>query len=123
MIQSFHNNMMMNLKGTVQFDSNLSEPFNIRSGVKQGYVLAPTLFGIFFAMLLKHAFGTSSERVYLLTRSDGKLFNLADSAQTKVRRVVIRDMLFADDAAVVSHTHKNCRRSLPHFPRFAKTLG
>ena len=103
MIESFHTNM----KGTVQFNGNTSDPFSIRSGVKQGCVLAPTLFGIFFAMLLKHAFGTSTEGIYLRTRSDGRLFNLARlRAKTKVREALIRDMLFADDAAVVTHTQQ-----------------
>ena len=73
LIESFHTNM----KGVVQYDGNVSEPFDIRSGVKQGCVLAPTLFGIFFAVLLRHAFGTAKEGVYLHTRSDGRLFNLA----------------------------------------------
>ena len=40
LIESFHSNM----KGTVQFNSSFSEPFDIRNGVKQGCVLAPTLF-------------------------------------------------------------------------------
>ena len=42
-VKSFHDNM----KGTVLFDGNTSDPFNIPRGVKQGCVLAPTLFGIF----------------------------------------------------------------------------
>ena len=37
---------------------------------------APTLFGIFFVTLLKHAFGESTEGIYLRTRSDGNLFKL-----------------------------------------------
>ena len=41
--KSFHDNM----KGTVLYDGATSDPFNILSGVKQGCVLAPTLFGIF----------------------------------------------------------------------------
>ena len=45
LIESFHTNM----QGIVQFNGSTSEPFNISSGVKQGCVLAPTLFGIFFA--------------------------------------------------------------------------
>ena len=86
LIESFHSNM----QGTVQFNGSTSEPFNICSGVKQGCVLAPTLFGIFFAMLLKHAFGTSREGIYLGTRSDGRLFNLARlRAKTKVREALI----------------------------------
>ena len=51
-VKSFHDDM----KGTVLYDGITSDPFNILSGVKQGCVLAPTLFGIFFATLLKHAF-------------------------------------------------------------------
>ena len=56
MIESFHTDT----KGTVQFNGSPSEPFEIRSGVKQGCVLAPTLFGIFFDLLLKHAFDTTT---------------------------------------------------------------
>ena len=103
MIESFHTDM----KGAVQFNGSTSEPFSILSGVKQGCVLAPTLFGIFFALLLKHAFGSTTEGIYLRTRSDGRLFNLARlRAKTKVRKVLIRDMLFADDAAVATHTQR-----------------
>ena len=40
------------------------EAFDIpRNGVKQGCILAPTLFGIFFAMMLTHAFGTATEGI------------------------------------------------------------
>ena len=73
LIKSFHDNM----KGTVQFNGSCSECFDIRSGVKQGCVLAPTLFGIFFALLLRHAFGNTTEGIYLYNRSDGRIFNLA----------------------------------------------
>ena len=67
-VKSFHDNM----KGTVLYDGATSDPFNILSGMKQCCVLTPTLFGIFFATLLKHAFGKSTEGIYLRTRSDGK---------------------------------------------------
>ena len=63
LIESFHSNM----KGTVQFNGNLSKPFDMHSGVKQGCVLTPTLFGIFFTLLLRHAFGTAQEGIYLWT--------------------------------------------------------
>ena len=58
------------MKGFVQFDGMVSDAFDITSGVKQGCVLAPTLFGIFFSVMLRHAFGGSSEGIYLHTRSD-----------------------------------------------------
>ena len=53
----FHKNM----KSTVMYDGSCSEPFSITSGVKQGCVLAQTLFGIFFSMLLKYAFDSSED--------------------------------------------------------------
>ena len=120
MIESFHTDM----KGTVQFNSSTSEPFSILSGVKQGCVLAPTLFGIFFALLLKHAFGSTTEGIYLGTRSDGRLFNLARlRAKTKVREVLIRDMLFADDAAVATHTQRELQSPMDRFSQAYKDFG
>ena len=119
-IKSFHDDM----KGTVQFNGDNSEPFSICSGVKQGCVLAPTLFGIFFAMVLKHAFGTSTEGIYLKTRSDGKLFNLARlKAKSKVRQILIRDMLFADDAAVASHSQQELQSLMDSFSKACKDFG
>ena len=86
------------MQGTVQFKGSTSEPFNISCRVKRGCVLAPTLFGIFFALLLKQVFGISREGIYLHTRSDGRLFNLAClRARTKIREAIIRDMMFADN--------------------------
>ena len=60
-IRSFRDDM----KGTVVFDGSTSDTFDIRSGMKQGCVLAPTLFGIFFVVMLKHAFGCATEGIYL----------------------------------------------------------
>ena len=112
MIESFHTNM----KGTVQFNDSSSGPFGIHSGVKQGCVLAPTLFGIFFALPLRHAFGSASEGICLGPGSDGRLFNLGRlRAKTKVRETLIRDMLFADDAAVTTHTQQELQALMDRF--------
>ena len=118
MIEYFHTDT----KGTVQFNDSSSEPFEIRGGVKEGCVLAPTLFGIFFGMLLKHAFDTTTEGIYLRTRSDGRLFNLARlRANTKVRKVLIRDMMFAD--AVVTHTQEELQSLINCFSHASKHFG
>ena len=37
----------------IRLEGDLSKPFPISNGVKQGCVLAPTLFSIFFNMMLK----------------------------------------------------------------------
>ena len=120
MIVSFHTDM----RGTVMFDGTTSDSFPIKSGVKQGCVLAPTLFGIFFSVLLSHAFDSSDDGIFIRTRSDGKLFNLARlRAKTKVRSVLLREMLFADDAALVTHSEAALQRLSNRFADACKQFG
>ena len=122
MIKSFHTNM----KGTVQLSGSSSRPFDIRSGIKQGCVLAPTLFGIFFALLLRHSFsfGTASDGICLRTRLDGRLFNLGRlRAKKKVCEDLIRDMLFADDAAVTTNTKQEMQAPMDCFSQACKDFG
>ncbi len=79
---------------TVSFNGSMSQPFEIRSRVKQGCVLAPTLYGIFFSLLLTYAFQASTDGIYIHTRYDGKLFNLVRlKAKTKITRVLIWELL------------------------------
>ena len=74
--------------------------------------------------LLKHVFGTSTEGVYLHTRSDGHLFNLDRlRAKTKVRVTLIRDMLFADDGAVTSITEQQLQCLMDRFSQACKDFG
>ena len=90
--------------------------------MKQGCVLAPTLSGIFFAVMVKHAFGTATEGVCLQTRSNGKLFNLFRlRAKTKVHLKCMQDFLFADDASVIAHSAEDVQQ-LIDLVRPAKTL-
>lgn len=111
-IKSFHDGS----QGTVQYDGNRSEAFNINSGVKQGRVLASTLFNIFFSVLLNHAFKSSEEGILIRSCSDGKLFNPARlRAKTKVRKIAIRDLLFADDVALIAHSAEKHQLLLNQF--------
>ena len=120
MIESFHTDT----KGTLQFNDSFSDPFEIRSGVKQGCVLAPMLFVTVFGLLLKHVLDATTEGIYFRTRSDDRLFNLARlRAKTKVRKDLIRDMLFADDAAVATHTQEELQSLTDCFPHACKHFG
>ncbi|XP_067902230.1 transmembrane protein 138 isoform X1 [Heterodontus francisci] len=119
-VTSFHDNM----KGTIQHSGASSDPFPILSGVKQGCVLAPTLFGIFFSLLLSHAFKSSEEGIFLHTRSDGRLFNLARlRVKTKVRKVLIRKLLFAGNAALTSHMEECLQRLIDRFAAANNEFG
>ena len=71
-IKQLHDGMM----GRVCADGKESDGFEVTAGVKQGCVIEPSLFNLFFAVLLKEPFPTeslnksnkrpSSERCYLL---------------------------------------------------------
>ena len=67
------------MRGKIQYDGDISDSFSVNRGVKQGCVLAPTLFGIYFAYVFRVAFANVSNKagVSLLTRDDGNFFSLS----------------------------------------------
>ena len=114
-LMGFHDDMQV----TVQFNGSKSEKFPIHCGVKQGCVLAPTLFGILFLALLHRAFPDLSG-ILLHTRSSGKLFNLS---LQPVRRVLIRELLYADDAAIVAHSETELQSLCSSFAKACSEFG
>jgi hypothetical protein len=82
------------------------------------------LFGIFFAVMLNYAFGSTTEGVLLSTRSDGNLFNLSRlKAKSKVHSKCLRDFLFADDAALVSNTESGLQLLVEKFNNACNEFG
>ena len=120
MITSFHEGM----QGTVQYDGSSSDPFPVRNGVKEGCVLAPTLFDIFFSLLLSYTFSQSEDAVYLCTWSDRSLFSLTHLwAKTKVWRVLIRKLLFVDAASLTAHTEEALQWLISCFTYACREFG
>ncbi len=120
LIRSFHDGMT----ARVQESGVLSEPFPVTNGTKQGCVLAPTLFAIVFSALLLEAFRDMDKGVYLQFRTDGGLFNLRRlKARTKVMEMLIRDLLFADDCALVAHTLEDIQSMMDCFAAAARRFG
>ena len=72
LIRQFYDDMT----GQVLSDVEASELFSISNGVKQGCVLAPVLFNLFFTFVLNHAIRDLEQGVYLRYRLDGLLFDL-----------------------------------------------
>ena len=98
-IRSFHEGMM----ARVIEHGAASDPFPVSNGVKQGCVLAPTLFSLLFATMLFAALSKTSSGINVRYRCDGRFFDLRRlKAKTKVLEALVRDFLFADDCALVA---------------------
>ena len=94
MVRQFHGGM----QARVQNDGKFSEPFEVTNGVKQGCVMAPTLFSMMFSAMLMDAFQDSDTGFPIRYRFDGNIFNLRRlQAKTKVQTVVLDELLYADD--------------------------
>ena len=52
-------------QGQVKHNGSLSGSFPISNDVKQGYVLAPTLFSIFFSIMLREAKKDLPDGIYI----------------------------------------------------------
>ena len=96
MIRQFHDGML----ARVQNDGEFSDPFPVTNGVKQGCVLASTLFSMMFSAMLTDAFQDGDNGIPMRYRFDGKLFNSGRlQAKFKVQTEVLDEFLFADDMA------------------------
>ena len=113
------------MAGSVSVGETITDPFEISHGLKQGCVLAPTLFTLFLGAVLYAASEHLSMGVFIRTRTDGQLFNLPRlRANTKTRgELCIRELLFADDAAIVAHTLEDIKEICKHFEQAATLFG
>ncbi|XP_016345583.1 uncharacterized protein LOC107691490, partial [Sinocyclocheilus anshuiensis] len=120
MVRQFHDGMT----ARVLDDGKASEAFPVTNGVKQGCVLAPTLFSMMFSAMLSDAFQNSSLGVSLRYRTDGKMFNLRRlQAVTKIKETVLRDLLFADDCALNAGSEQEMQASTDKFTAACDNFG
>lgn len=70
---------------------SVSESFRVEAVLKQGCIIAPTLFSIFIAVILLG--NELLQGVHLVYRTDGKLFNLNKfKAKSKIRYTIIMEL-------------------------------
>ena len=94
----------------------VSDTFAITNGVKQGCVLAPTLFSIFLLAMLRETFKDKTDGIYIQSRQNADLFTIAHfRAKTKNTNILVRELLFADDSALIAHSAEEIQRIVDAF--------
>ena len=108
----------------VQDNGETSEAFPVTNGVKQGCVLAPTLFSIMFSAMLSDAFRDANLGISLTYRTDGSIFNIRRlQAKTKVSETTINELLFADDCALNANSETSMQESVDKFANACDNFG
>ena len=102
----------------------LTDPFKVETGVKQGDLLAPTLFSGFFSIMVNDAFRDCNQGIYIRYRSSGKLSNIRRfAAQTKVLLALVCDLLYADDCDLVAHTESDMQCFMDRLSEACRAFG
>ncbi|KAL6464878.1 hypothetical protein MHYP_G00271950 [Metynnis hypsauchen] len=121
-LHQFHDGMTSRVK----IGGQESAPFLVRTGVRQGCVLAPLLFNIFLICVtqLLHKEIENNSGVTVAYRLDGNLFNIRRlQATTKLHRVRVLELQYADDCALVSHTPQDLQIVLDAAVRAYSRVG
>nr|VZI48221.1 unnamed protein product [Spirometra erinaceieuropaei] len=97
MVRQLHNGMM----ARVTDNGAVSEAFAVTNGVKQGCVLAPTLFSLMFPAMLMDAYRDERPGIRIAYRTDGHLLNQRRMHfQSRVSTATVHELLFADDCTL-----------------------
>jgi hypothetical protein len=115
-IRAFHDGMqaVVRLEGGA-----LSKPFDVSGGLRQGCVLAPVMFNIFFAVVLQVAVSrfdadVIKDHIDIKCRMDDS-DPLDSSTRTKALKTFISklwSMLYADDAGIASRTQESLSKMM-----------
>ena len=97
----------------MQNDGEFSEPFEVTNGVKQGCVMAPTLFSMMFSGMLMDAFQDSDSGFPIRHHFDGNIFNLRRlQARTKVQTDVLDELLKEEDIDKNANSEPKMQRAM-----------
>ena len=120
MLKQLHHDM----KARVNVNGSLSESIPVDNSVKQGDIPAPTLFSIYFAVILSYAFHDCDIGVFIRFRTSGKVFNLRRfNTKSKTFQSLVQELLFADDADLVAQTEEDLQLAMDIFSRPCLAFG
>ena len=116
--------MQKDMKASVSLKGELSKPFDVQNGVKQGCVLAPTLFSLFLSKVLDYAFAGCDKGITIQSRLGANLFNANQfKSTTRTKPILVRELMFADDTAFVAHSHEDMQEIVTRVASAEKAFG
>ncbi|BHF71809.1 hypothetical protein SprV_0401486900 [Sparganum proliferum] len=106
-------------------NGTVSEAFAVTNGVKQGCVLAPTLFSLMFSAMLMDAYRDERRpEIRIAYRTDGHLHNRRRMHfQLSVSTTTAHELLFADDCALKATSEEDMQRSMDLFSAACANFG
>ena len=100
----------------VRYGEEFSDTIAIVNGVKQGCVLAPTLFSIFLSAILEEAFRDMGNGIYIQSRQNADLFTVAHfRAKTETTNILVRELRFAEDSVLIAQSAEEIQRIVGAF--------
>nr|VZI22476.1 unnamed protein product [Spirometra erinaceieuropaei] len=112
MVRQLQDGMM----ARVTDNGTVSEAFAVTNGVKQGCVMAPTLFSLMFSAMLMDAYRDERAGIRIAYRTDGHLVNQRRmNFQSRVSTTTVHELLFADDWALNNTSEEGVRRRMDLF--------
>nr|VZI32041.1 unnamed protein product [Spirometra erinaceieuropaei] len=120
MVRQLHDGMM----ARVTDNGAVSEAFAVTNGVKQGCVLAPTLFSLMFSAMLMDAYRDERPGIRIAYRTDGHLLNQRRMHfKSRVSTTTVHELLFADDCALNTTSEEEMQRSMDLFSAACENFG
>nr|VZI13316.1 unnamed protein product [Spirometra erinaceieuropaei] len=118
MVRQLHDGMMARVTG----NGAVSEAFAVTNGVKQGCVLAPTLFSLMFSAMLMDVYRDEHPRIRIAYRTDGHLLNNRRmNFQSRVSTATVHEL--AGDCALNTTSEKEMQRSMDLFSAACENFG
>nr|VZI26919.1 unnamed protein product [Spirometra erinaceieuropaei] len=120
MVRQLHDGMM----ARVTDNGAVSEAFAVTNGVKQGCVLAPTLFSLMFSAMLMDAYRDERPGIRIAYRTDGHLLNQRRMHfKSRVSPTTVHELLFADDCALNATSEEEMQRNMDLFSAACENFG
>ncbi|BHF58549.1 hypothetical protein SprV_0100150100 [Sparganum proliferum] len=116
--RQLHDGMM----ARVTYNGAVSEAFAVTNGVKQGCVLAPTLFNFMFSAMLMDAYHDERPAIRIAFRTDGHLLNHRRMHfQSRVFTTALHELVLADNCALNATTETVMQKTWIPSPPPART--